>query len=131
MSYGPVGSNHGSLQKPPLLALGHRALQDLPRCTVYFLAKEKSGVTLPHSAQRKHAFLGEIKEMSKTKKLTSRNKIALEFLHQRLGHVSTISLLSGDTTNFGENIEIRIYPDPFFTSCQISSMKKKARSKIH
>ena len=31
---GPVGSNHGSLQKPPLLALGHRALRDLPRCTV-------------------------------------------------------------------------------------------------
>ena len=31
---GPLGSNHGSLQKPPLLALGHRALRDLPRCTV-------------------------------------------------------------------------------------------------
>ena len=32
--HGPVGSNHGSLQKQPLLALGHRVLQDLPRCTV-------------------------------------------------------------------------------------------------
>ena len=29
-------------------------------------------VTLPHSAQRKHAFLGKIKEMSNTKKLSSR-----------------------------------------------------------
>ena len=31
---GPVGSNHGSLQNPPLLALGHRALRELPRCAV-------------------------------------------------------------------------------------------------
>ena len=28
-AYGPVGSNHGSLQNPPLLALGHRALREL------------------------------------------------------------------------------------------------------
>ena len=41
-------------------------------CTVYFLEKEKNVVTLPHNAQTKHAFLGEIKEMSKTKKLPSR-----------------------------------------------------------
>ena len=31
---GPVGSNHGNLQNPPLLALGYRALRELPRCTV-------------------------------------------------------------------------------------------------
>ena len=29
-----------------------------------------------------------------------------------------------------EDVEIRIYPDHFCTSCQISSMNKKARSKI-
>ena len=29
-----MGSNHSSLQKPLILALGHRALRDLPRCTV-------------------------------------------------------------------------------------------------
>ena len=34
LMYGPVGSNHGNLQNPPLLALGYRALQELPRCTV-------------------------------------------------------------------------------------------------
>ena len=39
--------------------------------TVYFRAKEKNSVTLPHSVQRKHAFLGEIKEMSRTKNITS------------------------------------------------------------
>ena len=51
--------------------------------------------------------------MSKTRKLTSRNKIALELLHQRLGHRSTRSLLAGDTANFWEDIELRIDPDPF------------------
>ena len=40
--------------------------------------KRENAVTLPHSAQRKHAFLGKRKEISKTKKLPSRNKIALE-----------------------------------------------------
>ena len=67
---------------------------------MYFGAKDKNAVTLPHNSQRKHAFLGEIKEMSKTKKSQSRNKIALELLHQRLGHRSTRSLLAGGTANF-------------------------------
>ena len=38
-------------------------------CTVYFGAKEKNKVTLPHIPQRTHAFLGEMKKMSKTKKM--------------------------------------------------------------
>ena len=40
-------------------------------CTVYFGTKEKNAVTLPHSAQRKHAFLGKIMEKSR-KKITSK-----------------------------------------------------------
>ena len=51
-------------------------------------------------------------------------------LHQRLGHISTRSLLAGDTDNVWEDIELRIDPDPLCTSCQISSMNKNARSKI-
>ena len=39
-------------------------------------------------------------------------------------------MLSGDTANIWEDVELRIDPDPFCTSCQISSMNKKARSKI-
>ena len=93
--------------------------------TVYFGAKEKNAVTLPHSAQSKHEFWGEINEISKTKKLPSRNKIAPELLHQILGHRSTISLLARDTDNAWEDIELRIDPYPFCTSCQITSMKKK------
>ena len=40
--YGPVGSNHGSLQNTLLLALGHRALRDLPRCTVQGLGARRA-----------------------------------------------------------------------------------------
>ena len=58
---------------------------------MYFGAEKKNAVTLPHSAQRKHAFLGKIMEKSKKDKLPARKKIALELLHQRLGHRSTRS----------------------------------------
>ena len=38
--------------------------------------------------------------------------------------------MSGDTANVWKDIELRIYPDPFCTSCQISYLNKRARSKI-
>ena len=63
------------------------------------------------------------------KKLPSIKKIALELLHHRLGHRSTTSLLARYTANVWEDKELRIDPDPFFTSCQIYPMNKKARSK--
>ena len=99
--------------------------------TVYFGAEKKNAVTLPHSAQRKHAFLRKIKEISKKKKSPARKKIALELLHQRLGHRSTRSLLAGDTANIWEDIELRIDPYTFCTSCQISSMNKEVGLKFH
>ena len=68
--------------------------------------------------------------MDKSKKNPARNNIALELLHQKLGHISTRSLIAGDTANIWEDVELRIDPDPFCTSCQISSMNKKARSKM-
>ena len=49
------------------------------------LRKEGEMRLLCHSAQRKHAFLGEIKQMSKSKKIAPRKKIALELLHHILG----------------------------------------------
>ena len=101
-----------------------------PFCTVCFRAKKKDSVTLPHSAQRKHAFLGKIKDTSKKNKLLARKKIALELLHQILGHRSTRSLLAGYTVNVWEDVELRMDPDPFCTLCQISSMNKNARSRI-
>ena len=61
----------------------------LKMCTLYFGAKEKNSVTLPHSAQRKHEFWGKIQNMSTNKKIPPRKKIGLELIHQRLVHRST------------------------------------------
>ena len=44
-----------------LMSLGHTCIFHKGFCTLYFVAKENNAVTLPHSAQRKHAFLGKIK----------------------------------------------------------------------
>ena len=51
-------------------------------------------------------------------------------MHQILGHRSTRSLIAGDTANAWEDTELKIDADPFCTSCRISSMNKKARSKL-
>ena len=113
-----------------LLNAGHTCIFHNGFCTVYFEADKKNAVKLPHIAQGKHASAGKIKNMSKKNKFPARNKIALELPHQRLGHRSTRSLLAEDTENVWEDVELRIDPDPFGTSCQISSMNKKARSNI-
>ena len=80
-----------------LMNAGHTCIFHKGFCTVYFGAKEDNAVTLPHSAQRKHAFTGKIQDVSKKNKYPARKKLALELLHQRLGHRSTRSLLAGDT----------------------------------
>ena len=67
-----------------LMNSGHTCIFHKGFITVYFGAKENNSVTLPHSAQRTHAFLGKIMEKSKKKKLLARKKIALELLYQRL-----------------------------------------------
>ena len=101
-------------------------------CTVYFGAKEDNAVTLAHSAVRKHAFMVKSTESSKkdAKRNPKRKKITLELMHQRLGNRSTRSLMAGDTANVWEDAELKIDPDPFCTSCKISSMNKKAISKV-
>ena len=111
--------------------LGHTCLFHKGFCIVYFGAKEKNAATLPHSAQREHVYLGKIREISKTKKLLSRKNIDLEFLHQILGHRYTISFLVENTANVWEYIDLRIDPDPFCTSFQIYSMKKRLGLRIH
>ena len=57
------------------------------------------------------------KQMSKSKKIAPRNKVALELLHHGLGHRSIRSSLDGDSGNVRKDIEVRIDLDPFFTSC--------------
>ena len=115
-----------------LMNAGHTCLFHKGFCTVNFIGKEDNAVNLAHSAVRKHAFM--VKSMESSKKNAKRNptrkKITLELMHQRLGHRSTISLMAGDTANVWEDAELKIDPDPFCTSCKISSMNKKARSKV-
>ena len=55
----------------------------------------------------------ESKEKAKSRKIAPRKNQALEILHQRLGHRSTICLMAGDIAIFWQDIEIRIYPEPF------------------
>ena len=71
---------------------------------MYFGDKEKNKVTLPHSAQRKHVFLGDIKQISKSNKLAPKKKFALVLLHHRLGHRYTRSLMAEDIANFWKDI---------------------------
>ena len=51
-----------------LMNAGHTCLFHKGFCMVYFGAEKDNAVTLPHSAQRKHAFTGKIKDMSKKNK---------------------------------------------------------------
>ena len=73
-----------------LMNAGHTFIFHKGFCMVYFGADKRNAATLTHSAQRKHAFKGKIKNMSKKNKFPARKKIALELLHQRLGHRSAI-----------------------------------------
>ena len=82
-----------------LMNAGHTYIFHKGFCTVYFGSKENNAVTLLHSAQRKHAFTGKNQDVSKKNKFPARKKIALELLHQILGHRSTRSFLAGDTAN--------------------------------
>ena len=82
-----------------LMNSGHTSLFHMGFCTVYLGAKDKIQVHYHRVHKGNMIFWGEIKDMSKTKKLPARKKIALELLHQRIGQRSTRSLFTGDTTN--------------------------------
>ena len=112
-----------------LMNLGHTCLLYKGFCTVYFGDKEKNGVTLMNTAQRKHASSIKTKEKAKSKKVAPKKKIPLELLQHGLGHRSTRSLMVSDSAKFWHDIKLRIDPDPFYISCQVYLMNKKASSK--
>ena len=56
---------------------GHTCLFHKGFFTVYLVVEKDNAVILPHSAKRKHAFTGKIKDMSKKNKFPSRKKIVL------------------------------------------------------
>ena len=66
---------------------------------MYFGDENENVVTILHSAQRKHAFLIKTKEMSESKKISPRKKVAWGLLHHRLGKIFIRSLMTGDTAN--------------------------------
>ena len=70
-----------------------------------------------------------MKDKSKPQNQIPEKKVSLKLLHHRLGHISTRSLLDGYTANVWKYFELRVYPEPFCTSCQISTINKKAISK--
>ena len=98
-------------------------------CTVFFSDNKHTTMTLPHSAQRKHALLVKTKEKSKSQKKINKKRASLGLLYQRLGHISKRSLLDGGNANIWQDIDLRVYPYPFCTSCQISTINKKVISK--
>ena len=107
-----------------LMNSGHTCLFHKGFCTVLFIDNEQNAVTLMQSTQRKYEFLVKTKKKPKSQDQITKNKVSLELLHQRLGHRSTRSLLAGYAANIWHDIKIRIDPDPFYKSCQISTINK-------
>ena len=87
-----------------LINLVHTCLFHKGLCTVYFVDKKGNTVTIPHMAQRKHAFLVKTKDMSKSNKIAPRNKGASGLLHHRFGRICTRSFIDGYTANFWKDI---------------------------
>ena len=50
-----------------LMNAGHTCLFNKGSCMMYIGAEKKNAVILPHSAQRKHAFIGKNQEYVKEK----------------------------------------------------------------
>ena len=92
------------------MKLVHNYLFHKVFCTLYFVREKENEVTMPHIAQSKNVFMVKTKEKAKSKKIAHRKKVSLEWLQNRLGHISTTSLMNGDTENVWQDIELRIYP---------------------
>ena len=71
-----------------------------------------------------------MKEKSISQKQISKKKASLESWNHGLWHRPTRPILSGYNANIWQDVEIKVDPDPFYTSYQISMINKKARSKI-
>ena len=69
--------------------------------------------------------------MSKSKELVPKKKVDLGLLQHTLGNIYTRSFMAGYNATVWHNIDLRIDPDPFFTSWKISSMKKRLVPIIH
>ena len=64
------------------------------------------------------------------KRTTPRTQVSLDLLHTRLGHRSKRSLLAADTADMWKNVEVKLSPDLFCTSCKIATITKRNQSKV-
>ena len=95
---------------------------------VLFSDNEQNTVTLPNSTHtQKHSFLVKTKKKSKSQKQIPKNKVSLELFYHMLLHRSSRSLLSVNNKNVWKDTEIRVYFNPFPTSCQIYKIDKNPR----
>ena len=62
-----------------VMSLGHTYIFHKGFCTVYFREKENNVVTLPYSSQRKDAFLGKTKDISKKKNYQQERKFLYNY----------------------------------------------------
>ena len=108
-----------------VINLWHTCLSHKGLCTVLFCANKKY-IDITEYHTDKICIYGKNKIKVKTKNPQKGNFSGI--LHQRLGHRSIMSLVSRYTANIWQDIEISVYPDPLFTSCQISTINKKHRS---
>ena len=92
---------------------------------VLFIDNEHNAVTLLYITQRKYEFLVKTKENRKSQNQITKNKVSLELLHLRLGHRSTRPLLAVYAENIWQDMKLRVDPEPFYKSCQISTINKR------
>ena len=78
-------------------------------------AKRRKLRLLYHIVHIENMHFGGNKANVKIKEKSPRKKIDLKLLHHRLAHISTRSLMSGETENSWKDIELRKYTDPFCT----------------
>ena len=64
------------------------------------------------------------------RRATPRTQVSLDLLHSRLGHRSTRALLAADAAEMWKDVEVKLSPDPFCTSCKIATITKRNRSKV-
>ena len=109
-----------------MMEAGHACTFHNGFCTLYFGDENTNTIMLAHRTERDRALPMRIRER---KRKQTRSQVSLEHLHQCLGHRATRSLLAADAAGLWEDVEIRMDPDPFCTSCKVATITKKSRSK--
>ena len=93
-------------------------------CMVLFSDKKQNVVTLRHSIQRKIYIFGTNEGKFIITKANSLKESFLGVIPSEIKHRSTRLLLVGYASNVCQEIELRLDPDPYCSSCQTSTINK-------